>query len=267
LRDPIGETAFADFASRCRKGAAQGGKMRIYREQNYDTMSERAAQIIGALVLQKPGCVLGLATGSTPIGTYQRLIDAYEKRILDFSKVKTVNLDEYRGLDGTNKESYRYYMNHNLFDHINIDKANTHVPDGMAADGAAAGRAYDEMMAELGGTDLQLLGLGQNGHIGFNEPGQFIAGTHVVKLTESTIKANSRLFDDISQVPREAITMGMRGIMTSREILLIANGPKKAKALEAALYGPITSDVPASILQLHPNLIVVCDEEALPQMR
>lgn len=241
--------------------------MRIYREANYEAMSRRAAQIIGSLILQQPDCVLGLATGSTPIGTYQNLVAANKAGDIDFARVQTVNLDEYRGLDGNNEQSYRYFMNCHLFNHVNIDKARTHVPDGIAADGAAAGRAYDELIESLGGTDLQLLGLGQNGHIGFNEPGEFIAGTHVVELTESTIRANSRLFKDISEVPTSAITMGMRGIMTSRCILLIANGPKKADALHEALYGPITPQVPASILQLHPNVIVVADEEAMPGIR
>lgn len=239
--------------------------MRIYREANYEAMSRRAAQIIGSLILQQPDCVLGLATGSTPIGTYQNLVAANKAGDIDFARVQTVNLDEYRGLDGSNEQSYRYFMNCHLFNHVNIDKARTHVPDGMAADGAAAGRAYDELIESLGGTDLQLLGLGQNGHIGFNEPGEFIAGTHVVQLTQNTIEANSRLFNDISEVPTSAITMGLRSIMTSRCILLVANGPKKADALHKALYGPITAEVPASILQLHPNVIVVADAEALPE--
>ena len=240
--------------------------MRIYRENDYEAMSRRAASIIGSLIIQKPDCVLGLATGSTPIGTYKKLVEAYEKGDLDFSKVKTVNLDEYRGLDGSNDQSYRYFMNDNLFDHVNIDKANTNVPNGLAEDGEVAGKAYDEIIASFGGSDLQLLGLGENGHIGFNEPGEFIAATHVVKLTQSTIEANSRLFNDISEVPTSAITMGMWGIMTSKCVLLIANGPKKTDALTKALFGPITPDVPASILQLHPNLIVVADKEALPEM-
>ena len=239
--------------------------MRIYREKDYEALSRRAASIIGSLVIQKPDCVLGLATGSTPIGTYKKLVEAYEKGDLDFSRVRTVNLDEYRGLDGTNDQSYRYFMNDNLFDHVNIDKANTNVPDGIAEDGEAAGKAYDEIIASFGGSDLQLLGLGENGHIGFNEPGEFVAGTHVVQLTQSTIEANSRLFNDISEVPTSAITMGMWGIMTAKKVLLIANGPKKRDALTKALFGPITPDVPASILQLHPDLIVVADEEALPE--
>ena len=238
--------------------------MRIYREKDYEAVSRRAAAIIGSMIIQKPDCVLGLATGSTPIGAYQKLIEAYQSGDLDFAAVRTVNLDEYRGLDGTNDQSYRYFMNHQLFDHVNIDKANTFVPDGMAADGEAAGKAYDEMLQSLGGTDLQLLGLGENGHIGFNEPGAFIADTHIVNLTRSTIEANSRLFRDISEVPTQAITMGLRGIMTSKEVLLVVNGPKKAAALRGALYGPVTPDLPASVLQLHPNLIVVCDEAALP---
>ena len=237
--------------------------MRLYIENDYDAMSRRAAGIIGSLVIQKPDCVLGLATGTTPIGIYKELAEGYKRGDLDFKSVKSLNLDEYCGLEGTHPQSYRYFMNTNLFEHINIDIASTHVPDGMAKDYVAAGEEYDRLIASHGGIDLQLLGLGQNGHIGFNEPGEFIRQTHPVELTANTIEANSRLFDDISQVPTSAITMGLWGIMTSRQVLLVANGRNKAKALNAALYGPITPEVPASILQLHPNLIVVCDKEAV----
>ena len=237
--------------------------MRLYVEKDYEIMSDRAASIISSLIIQKPNCVLGLATGSTPIGTYQRLVDMNAKGIIDFSEVKTVNLDEYAGLSGDHEQSYRYFMNKQLFDHVNIDKENTYVPDGKAADLDRAGLEYDALIERLGGSDLQLLGLGENGHIGFNEPGEFIKQTHKVALEESTIKANSRLFNDINEVPREALTMGLYGIMTSKCVLLIANGPKKKAALNRALYGPITPELPASILQLHPNLIAVCDEEAV----
>ncbi len=237
--------------------------MRLYVEKDYEAMSRRAADVIGSLIIQKPDCVLGLATGTTPIGTYQNLVAECKSGKLDFSKVRTVNLDEYRNLPFDNDQSYHYFMNDNLFAHVNIDPANTNVPDGLAEDGAAAGKAYDALIDSFGGTDLQLLGLGQNGHIGFNEPDdRFIPETHVVTLTQNTIEANSRLFNDISEVPTQALTMGMWGIMTSKCVLLIANGPKKAEALKKALYGPITPEVPASILQVHPNLIVVCDEEA-----
>lgn len=234
--------------------------MRLFIEKDYDAMSRRAATVIGSLIVQKPDCVLGLATGSTPIGTYRNLVKAYEDGILDFSRVRTANLDEYKGLFGDDDQSYRYFMNKNLFDHVNINKADTHVPSGIGDDDPAN---YDRLVESMGGTDLQLLGLGENGHIGFNEPGEFIKPTHEVQLTESTIKANSRLFEKIEDVPTSAVTMGMGCIMQSRCILLIANGPKKKDALTKALYGPITPDVPASILQLHPNLIVVADKEAL----
>lgn len=239
--------------------------MRIYRERNYETMSRRAAMIIESVMIRQPECVLGLATGSTPIGIYQHLIAANHAGDICFAGVRTVNLDEYRGLDGTHEQSYRYFMNTQLFDHVDIDKANTYVPDGMAEDGERECREYDALVRHLGGTDLQLLGLGQNGHIGFNEPGEFVADTHIVQLTQNTIEANSRLFHDISEVPTSAITMGLRSIMTSRCVLLVANGSKKADALHRAIYGPITPEIPASILQLHPNVIVVADEEALPE--
>lgn len=205
----------------------RGKRMRLYVEKDYEAVSHRAALSIGALVTQKPDCVLGLATGSTPLGLYGKLADACAKGDLDFKKVKSVNLDEYCGLDGTSHQSYRYFMDKNLFEKINIDVRNTNVPDGMAKDGKAAGAAYDELIASLGGIDLQLLGIGENGHIGFNEPGEFVKETHIVDLTESTIKANSRLFNDISEVPTQAITMGMWGIMTSRAVLLVATGQKK----------------------------------------
>lgn len=238
--------------------------MRIYIEDNYDAMSVRAAGIIAAEVTVNPACVLGLATGTTPIGIYEQLIRKYEQGELDFSEVTTVNLDEYCGLDGNSPHSYRYFMNHTLFDHINIDKDNTFVPDGMTKDMEETCENYDALIESMGGTDLQLLGLGQNGHIGFNEPGEFIAETHPVELSENTIKANARLFDDISQVPTMAVTMGLKSIMSARTVLLVVNGKQKSMALKKALFGPITPKVPASILQLHPNLIVVADKEALP---
>ena len=188
--------------------------MRILRAKDYDDMSRKAANIIAAQVQLKPDCVLGLATGSTPIGTYKNLVAAYEAGDLDFSEVKSYNLDEYRGLPGDHEQSYRYFMNVNLFDHVNIDKANTHVPDGLMEDYEAACAEYDAAVAAAGHQDLQLLGIGNNGHIGFNEPGDsFVKGTHCVDLTESTIQANSRLFDSIDDVPRQAFSMGIGTIM------------------------------------------------------
>ena len=238
--------------------------MRIVRAKDYEDMSRKAGNIIAAQVVAKPDCVLGLATGSTPIGAYKRLIEGYEAGDLDCSQVKTYNLDEYRGLPGTHDQSYRYFMNVNLFDHVNIDKANTHVPDGLMEDYEAACAEYDAAVAAAGGQDLQLLGIGNNGHIGFNEPGDaFVKGTHCVDLTESTIQANSRLFDSIDDVPRQAYTMGIGTIMAAKMVLVMANGEVKAQAVHDMIYGPITPSCQASILQLHPNVVVVADEAAL----
>lgn len=238
--------------------------IRIYRAANYQELSRKAANIISAQVIMKPNCVLGLATGSSPIGTYRQLIEWYEKGDLDFREVKTVNLDEYVGLDGSNSESYRYFMNHNLFDHVNIDRMNTNVPNGKAADMEAECRRYNELIRSLGGIDLQLLGIGRNGHIGFNEPEEaFEKETHLVHLTESTIEANSRLFDSVDEVPRMAVTMGIKSIMQAKKILLIASGEDKADAVKKALFGPVTPRVPASILQIHHDLTVVADDAAL----
>ncbi len=213
-------------------------------------------------IILKPDSVLGLATGSSPLGTYKQLIEWYEKGDIDFSKVTSVNLDEYVGLDGTNDQSYRYFMNKNFFEHINIDINNTFVPNGCAVDLAGEGKRYDEHIAELGGIDLQLLGIELDGHIGFNEPDKyFVKSTHVVDLHESTIKANSRFFANIDEVPKRAITMGMVSIMQAKKILLIANGKEKRDILKKAFYGPITPEIPASILQLHPDITVIYSEK------
>ena len=198
----------------------------------------------------------------SPLDTYKQLIEWYEKGDIDFSKVTSVNLDEYVGLDGTNDQSYRYCMNKNFFEHINIDINNTFVPNGCAVDLAGEGKRYDEHIAELGGIDLQLLGIGLDGHIGFNEPDKyFVKSTHVVDLHESTIKANSRFFANIDEVPKRAITMGMVSIMQAKKILLIASGKEKRDILEKAFYGPITPEIPASILQLHPDITVIYSEK------
>ena len=233
--------------------------MKFYVTENYEQMSRKAASILAAKVIEKPDCVLGLATGSTPIGTYQNLIAWYQSGDLDFSQVKSVNLDEYVGLAPTHDQSYRYFMNDNLFNHIDIDIAKTHVPDGLAEDGEAAGKAYDELVASLGYADLQLLGLGHNGHIGFNEPGDsFIAPTHAVELSEKTRIANARFFDgDMDKVPTHAITMGIRSIMQAKKVILAVSGPDKMETLKKAIYGPITPEVQASILQLHKDLTVI----------
>ena len=232
--------------------------MKFITVDTYDKMSRQAANIISAQVIIKPDCVLGLATGSSPLGTYRQLIEWYNKGDIDFSAVTTVNLDEYVGLDGNNPQSYRYFMDHNLFAQINIDRANTFVPNGCAADLAAEGQAYDARIEALGGIDLQLLGIGLDGHIGFNEPDRyFVKSTHVVELHESTIAANARFFTGEADVPRRAITMGMVSILQAKKILLIASGAGKRDILEKAFFGPITPEIPASILQLHPDITVI----------
>lgn len=238
--------------------------MIIYKAKNYSDMSRKAANIISAQIILKPDCVLGLATGSSPMGTYRQLIDWYQKDDLDFSKVTTINLDEYKGLAPNNVQSYRYFMDTNLFHHINIDIKRTFVPDGLESDSQKACRDYDQIISDCGGIDLQLLGLGHNGHIGFNEPGTaFEKGTHCVDLTETTITANKRFFSSEKEVPRQAYTMGIKSIMQARKILVIVSGEDKAPILKEVLQGPITPSVPASILQLHNDVTIVADEAAL----
>ena len=235
--------------------------MRILETKNYEEMSALAADIIGAQVLLKPRCVLGLATGSSPIGTYQKLIEACRQGRLDFSQVRTVNLDEYCGLTGDNPQSYRYFMDHQLFSQVNIPRENTFLPDGMAQDMEEESRRCEALVASLGGVDLQLLGIGHNGHIGFNEPtDSFPPTVHQVELTESTIQANSRLFDRIEDVPTQAITMGVGTILKADKILLIAGADKKS-IVEEALYGKVTPQVPASVLQLHRDVTVITCRE------
>lgn len=237
--------------------------MKLIHCKNYEEMSHRAALLLAAQILLKPNCVLGLATGSTPVGTYKELISLYQSGDLDFSQVRTVNLDEYVGLDGTNDQSYRYFMNHNLFDHINIDPSNTNVPNGLAPDMSAEALRYEALIRGLGGIDVQLLGIGNNGHIGFNEPhDEFDKITHEVKLTESTIQANARFFSSMEEVPKTAISMGIATIMQARKIVLVANGPQKADIIYEAVYGPITPRVPASALQLHPDATIIVDDAA-----
>ena len=236
--------------------------MRILETKNYEEMSILAAEIIGAQVLLKPRCVLGLATGSSPIGTYDRLVESYEAGRLDFSQVRTVNLDEYCGLDGANPQSYRYFMDHHLFSRVNIKPENTYWPNGVAPDLEAEADRYEALVESLGGVDLQLLGIGHNGHIGFNEPADsFPAAVHTVALTESTIKANSRLFDRIEDVPTHALTMGVGTILKAARILLIA-GPDKGDIIKRALTGGVTPQVPASVLQLHRDVTVITCREA-----
>lgn len=238
--------------------------MNIIKAKDYKDMSRKAANIISAQIIMKPDCVLGLATGSTPLGTYAQLIDWYQKGDLDFSRVSSVNLDEYRGLPKENDQSYHYFVQHNFFEHINIRPDHTFVPDGMEADSEKACLAHEEVIRTLGGVDLQLLGLGNNGHIGFNEPGAaFEKETHLVDLTESTIQANSRFFEKPEDVPTQAYTMGIKTIMQAKKILVVVNGIGKADIVAKAFWGPVTPQVPASILQMHPDVTLVADEEAL----
>ena len=242
--------------------------MKIYKTKNYDEMSKKAAHIIASQVILNPDCVLGLATGSTPVGTYKNLIEWYNNGDLDFSQITSCNLDEYKGLSGEHDQSYRYFMNHNLFDHVNIRKECTYVPDGLEEDSDKAARDYDQIIAAQGGIDLQLLGLGHNGHIGFNEPAdEFPKGTHVVDLTESTIQANKRFFASEADVPRQAYTMGIGTIMNAKKILVVVSGEDKAEILNKVINGPITPQVPASILQLHPDVTIVADEAALSKTK
>ena len=232
--------------------------MNFIKVETYDELSTKAAAIICGQVAMKPDCVLGLATGSSPLGTYAKIAEKYEKGEVDFSKVSSINLDEYVGLDGNNDQSYRYFMNTNLFSKINIDLAKTNVPNGCAADLGKECEAYDNLIKQSGGIDLQLLGIGLDGHIGFNEPdAYFEKATHVVELDPSTIEANARFFASEADVPRKAVTMGMGGIMSAKKVLLIANGKNKKEIVEKSFFGPITPEVPASILQLHPDLTVI----------
>lgn len=238
--------------------------MKLYRAMDYNDMSRKAANIISAQVIMKPNCVLGLATGSTPVGIYKQLIEWYSKGDLDFSRIKTANLDEYKGLTKENDQSYYHFMRENLFCHVNINEANTNIPDGTETDAYKEAARYEETIKELGGIDLQLLGLGHNGHIGFNEPSDiFTRDTHIVDLQESTIEANKRFFDTIDEVPKQAYTMGIGTIMSAKKILLVVSGEDKAEILHDVITGPVSPRVPASILQLHPDVIIVADEAAL----
>lgn len=241
--------------------------MRIVETKDYNDMSRKAANIISAQVILKPDSVLGLATGSSPIGTYNQLVDWYDKGDLDFSQVRSVNLDEYRGLDRENDQSYYYFMHKHLFDRVNINVDNTNVPDGTEPDAEKECKRYEELIRSYGGVDLQLLGLGHNGHIGFNEPAaSFAPETHCVDLTESTIEANKRFFASADDVPRQAYTMGIGTIMRARKILVVVSGEDKAEIVAKAFFGEVTPEVPASILQFHPDVTIVADAAALSKI-
>lgn len=241
--------------------------MKFVLAKDYDEMSRKAANVISAQMVMKADSVLGLATGSTPIGTYKCLVERYEKGDLDFSQITSVNLDEYRGIDHDNDQSYYYFMNDNLFNKVNIDKNNTYVPDGRIADSKEACDKYEEIVRATGGIDLQLLGLGHNGHIGFNEPAEvFSKGTHCVDLSQTTIEANSRFFASIDDVPTQAYTMGIQTIMSAKKILMVVSGADKADIVAKAFFGDITPMVPASILQLHQDVTIVGDEAAFSKI-
>lgn len=241
--------------------------MRIIEAKDYADMSRKAAAVIAAQIVTKPDCVLGLATGSTPIGTYDRLVEMYNQGDLDFSGISTANLDEYKGLDRQNDQSYYYFMHKHLFDRVNVDAERTNVPNGMEPDSDKESARYEELIASLGGVDLQLLGIGHNGHIGFNEPAEcFDKTTHCVDLAESTIEANKRFFASADDVPKQAYTMGIGTIMAARKILVIASGEDKAEIVAKAFFGDVTPQVPASILQMHQNVVVVADAAALSKI-
>jgi len=236
--------------------------MKLTVTNSYEKLSELAAEYIAAQVILKPDSVLGLATGSSPVGVYKCLVEKFNKGCLDFSEVISINLDEYVGLDGSHEQSYRYFMQDHLFNYVNIKPENTFVPNGCASDLAAECSEYDARVTRLGGIDLQLLGIGPDGHIGFNEPDDhFTAETHVVDLLPSTIEANSRFFSSVDEVPKQAVSMGMGSIMKAKKILLIANGKAKKDVLMEALNGKITPNLPASLLQLHRDVTVIFSEE------
>lgn len=238
--------------------------MLILTAKDYDEISQKAARYIAAQVLLKPNCVLGLATGSTPVGTYQELIRFHQEDGLSFSGVHSVNLDEYYGLPATHEQSYHRFMEDNLFNHIDILPSNTYVPDGLTRDPQAYGRVYDELILKLGGIDLLLLGIGSNGHIAFNEPGRsFSAQTRLVDLNKHTIEDNARFFESEDEVPRQAISMGMKSILGSKRILILASGAGKAEAVRDMLEAPIDPMIPATILQLHSNVTLIADKAAL----
>ena len=241
--------------------------MQVFVYRNEAEVGKAAGMIVASEILKKPDCILGLATGSTPIPTYQEMIRMNKEGILDFSKVRSFNLDEYIGLSPEHVCSYRRFMNEQLFDHINIDKANTHVPCGVGADHEADAKAYDAAVEAAGGIDLQILGIGHDGHIGFNEPGdEFVSGTNIVTLTDMTIDANTRFFEKREDVPRQAITLGNRNIMAAKRIILLATGKGKARAIAQAIKGNITPRMPASLLQVHPNVQFLLDEDAASEL-
>jgi glucosamine-6-phosphate deaminase len=234
---------------------------------NHLAASEAVAEIMAAALNAKPDCIFGLATGSTPIEVYRELCNRHRNDRLSFAKASTYNLDEYIGLPPDHPQSYRWYMHEHLFAHVDFDPASTHLPDVHTGNAAAAAEAYERDLARVGGVDLQLLGIGTNGHIGFNEPGTTLDSvTRVVDLAESTIASNSRFFDSPGEVPRQAITMGIASILRAKEIVLMATGAAKADAVRGAIHGPVSTTNPASFLQTHPRVRFVLDEEAASKL-
>ena len=240
--------------------------MKVIVTKNYDEMSKQAAEIMAEIVKGNPECVLGLATGSTPEGMYACLADMYKNGEISFKGVKTVNLDEYYPISPDNDQSYRYFMNYHLFDKVDIDKANTNVPNGQAEFPTEEGSRYEKLIEDLGGIDVQVLGIGRNGHIGFNEPGDYIiTNTHVTDLTESTIEANSRFFASRELVPTQALTMGIGTILRARKIVLMVNGAAKKDAVMTMLTSHVRTDCPATFLNLHSDVTLVCTEDAIDE--
>ena len=241
--------------------------MQIKHAASYDEASLIAANLIAAQIILKPDSTLGLATGSSPIGCYEELIQKHLIGEISFADIKTINLDEYRGIDKKHNQSYYFFMHDKLFNHVDIKPENVNFPNGMAQDGFSECLRYNEKIKEIGPIDIQLLGIGENGHIGFNEPGnQIEKETHIVTLAPSTINANARFFNDINEVPKEAFTVGIKTILEAKKIILIATGEKKAKIIRDALYGPVTTEVPASFLQLHNDVTIVLDSAAFSEI-
>lgn len=237
--------------------------MRLILCKDYNEMSKEGAKLVAGLITLKPDCVLGLATGSTPVGMYENLAEMNKNGEIDFSRVTTYNLDEYYPISPKNDQSYRYFMDTNLFDKVNIDKKNTYVPNGETKNPDEECANYETLVSSLGGADIQILGIGQNGHIGFNEPDNCLdANTHLTDLTESTIQANSRFFDNIEDVPKKAITMGIATILKAKKIVLLASGKSKHAVIKKLLDSCISTDVPATMLKVHPDVVLICDNEA-----
>lgn len=237
--------------------------MTLYIVDDYEQLSIKAARMVAASMILKPTCILGLATGSTPEGMYSQLVKMYDEGMIDFSEVTSFNLDEYYQLEQANEQSYAYYMDYHLFSKVNMGRERINIPNGLTDDVEGLCKAYDDKILDMSNMDIQVLGIGTNGHIGFNEPDiKFEAGSHLVNLDEETIEANARFFETRDQVPRQAISMGIRNIMHSKKIILLANGAAKAKAIEKMILGPVTPNLPASILQLHNDVTIILDKEA-----